>query len=146
MYIIDKISNSVNIWEYEMTLIKKLLSNLIIPSGILFSFQLIGNLINTYLIKFIPGPIIGMLLLLLAMTLNIIPYNLMKNFSSFLIKHISFFLIPTSVSLIVIIPRIGDYFIKLILLLVFSLIIVLIVSSSFAAWYSRKSIKGDTDE
>lgn len=129
-----------------MTIIKKVLTNFIIPLAILFLFQLIGNLINLYIIKFIPGPIIGMLLLLLAMTLNIIPYRIMKNFSTFLVKHISFFLIPTSVSLIVIIPKIGDYVIKIILLLILSLIIVLIVSGSFASWYSRKSIKGDTDE
>lgn len=129
-----------------MTIIKKLLQNLIIPLSILFIFQFIGNLINSYIVKFIPGPIIGMLLLLLAMTLNIIPYSIMKNFSSFFVKHISFFLIPTSVSLIVIIPIIGDYVLKIYLLLVLSLIIVLIVSGSFASWYSRKTIKGDTDE
>jgi holin-like protein len=129
-----------------MTIIKKILINFIIPLAILLVFQFIGNLINSYILKFIPGPIIGMLLLLLAMTLNIVPYKIMKNFSTFLVRHISFFLIPTSVSLIVIIPRIGDYVVKIILLLVLSLIIVLIVSGSFASWYSRKSIKGDTDE
>lgn len=129
-----------------MTIIKNILKNLILPLSILFIFQFIGNLINSYIVKFIPGPIIGMLLLLLAMTLNIIPYSLMKNFSSFLVKHISFFLIPTSVSLIVIIPTIGDYVLKIFLLLVLSLIIVLIVSGSFASWYSRKTVKGDTDE
>ncbi|KAF0091339.1 MAG: holin-like protein [Fusobacteria bacterium] len=129
-----------------MKLIKKILNNFIIPLAILLMFQLIGNLINSYILKFIPGPIIGMLLLLLAMTINIIPYELMKNFSAFLVKHISFFLIPTSVSLIVIIPRIDDYVVRIILLLILSLIIVLIVSGSFASWYSRKTIKGDTDE
>lgn len=129
-----------------MKLIKKVFINLFIPLSVLFLFQFIGNLINSYLFKFIPGPVIGMLLLLLAMTLNIIPYSIMKNFSSFLVKHISFFLIPTSVSLIVIIPKIGDYVIKLILLLILSLIIVLIVTGHFASWYSKKLIKGDTDE
>lgn len=129
-----------------MTIIKKILTNFIIPLTILFLFQLIGNLINLYMFKYIPGPIIGMLLLLVAMTLNIIPYRIMKNFSTFLVKHISFFLIPTSVSLIVIIPKIGDYVVKIILLLILSLIIVLIVSGNFASWYSRKTIKGDSDE
>lgn len=129
-----------------MAIIKKILKNLILPLSILFIFHLIGNLNNSYIVKLIPGPIIGMLLLLLAMTLNIIPYSLMKNFSSFLVKHISFFLIPTSVSLIVIIPIIGNYVLKIFLLLVISLIIVLIFSGSFASWYSRKTVKGDSDE
>lgn len=129
-----------------MTIIKNILKNLILPLSILFIFQFIGNLINSYIMKFIPGPIIGMLLLLLAMTYNLIPFSIMKNFSSFLVKHISFFLIPTSVSLIVIIPRIGDHVLRIFLLLVLSLIIVLIVSGSFASWYSRKTVKGDTDE
>lgn len=129
-----------------MTIIKRVLTNFIIPLFILLTFQFIGNLINYYILNFLPGPIIGMLLLLVAMTLNIIPIKIMKNFSTFLVKHISFFLIPTSVSLIVIIPKIGDYVVKIILLLILSLIIVLIVSGSFASWYSRKSIKGDTDE
>ena len=129
-----------------MTILKKIFLNLILPLGILFLFQFIGNLINTYLLKYMPGPVIGMLLLLLALSLNIVPYNIMENFTAFLIKHISFFLIPTSVSLIVIIPKIEDYVVKIILQLVLSLIIVLAISGSFANWYSRKSIKGDPDE
>lgn len=129
-----------------MTYIKSFFINLILPLGILFLFQFIGNLINTYMLKYLPGPVIGMLLLLLALTLNIVPYRIMENFSSFLVKHISFFLIPTSVSLIVIIPQIENYVVKIILQLMLSLIIVLAISGGFANWYSRKSIKGDPDE
>ena len=129
-----------------MTIIKKVFKNLVIPISILLIFQYIGILINLILLKAIPGPIIGMLLLLLAMNLNIVPYTIMKNFSTFLVKHISFFLIPTSVSLIVIIPQIGNYLLKVFIMLVLSLILVLIVSGSFANLYSRESVKGDTDE
>ncbi len=129
-----------------MTIIKKIILNFILPLGILFAFQFLGNMLNKYFITFMPGPVIGMLLLLLALSFNIIPFRIIEKFSLFLVKHISFFLIPTSVSLIIILPQIENYFIRIMVMLILSLTSVLIISGSFASWYSRKTIKGDPDE
>ncbi len=129
-----------------MVYIKKLMLNIMLPLGIIFTFQLLGNLINKYLINFLPGPIIGMLLLLTALIFNIVPYKIIEVFTAFLVKHISFFLIPTNISLIIIVPKIQNYFIRIILMLVISLISVIIVTGTFANWYNKKTIKGDADE
>ncbi|MDD2370793.1 MAG: CidA/LrgA family protein [Firmicutes bacterium] len=129
-----------------MTIIKKIIFNFILPLGILFAFQFFGIILNKYLINFMPGPVIGMLLLLAALSFKIIPFRIIENFSLLLVKHISFFLIPTSVSLIIILPQIESYFIRIMLMLVLSLTSVIIVTSSFASLYSRKTIKGDPDE
>lgn len=128
-----------------MKFIRYTIFDFILPAGILFLFQFIGNQLNK-LVIFLPGPIIGMLLLLLALTLKIVPFSLMERFSGFLVQHMSFFLIPTSVSLIVIIPSINNYILRVFILLVGSLVIVLLATGSFASWYKDKSVKGDTDE
>jgi len=129
-----------------MIFIKNIAFKIALPLGILFTFQLIGNLINKYLISFLPGPVIGMLLLLVALTLKIVPYKFMEEFTTFLIKHISFFLIPTSVSLIIILPLIKDYFIRIMIMLVLSLISVFIISARFSNWYSKKRNVRNIDE
>lgn len=102
------------------------LKYILLPIGILFLYLEIGNLINQNLLRFIPGPILGMILLLVSLKAGIIPYNLMRAFSKLLVKHISFFLIPTSVAIISVVGTVGEYIGKIFALLIFSLIAVMI--------------------
>lgn len=120
-----------------MTFVRRFIFNFLLPLGILFGFLFLGNVLNRYLFKFMPGPVIGMLLLLLALSLNIVPYSLIEDFSLFLVRHISFFIIPTNLSLMVILPRIGDSLVRVMLMLVCSLISVMILTASFAGFFSR---------
>lgn len=125
-----------------MTFVRRFIFNFLLPLGILFGFLFLGNVLNRYLFKFMPGPVIGMLLLLLALSLNIVPYSLIGDFSLFLVRHISFFIIPTNLSLMVILPRIGDSLVRVMLMLVFSLISVFVVTSSFAGFFRRLRADG----
>lgn len=103
-----------------------MLKYILFPIGILFLYLEIGNLINQNLLRFIPGPILGMILLLVSLKAGIIPYSLMRAFSKLLVKHISFFLIPTSVAIISVVGTVGEYIGKIFALLIFSLIAVMI--------------------
>lgn len=129
--------------------IKKFILKIIFPIFILFLFQYIGVLINIYLFNLIPGSIIGMLLLLLGLKLKIISYELMKDFSNFLVKHISFFLIPTTVSIISIISIEKNELPFILTALLISLIIVLTVVSYFVIFMTKsndENIENEEDQ
>lgn len=126
--------------------IKKFTLRIVVPILILFLFQYIGILINTYLLKLIPGSIIGMLLLLAALKLKIIPYELMKNFSDFLIKHISFFLIPTTVSIISIMVIEKNELPFILVALLISLIVVLTAVGYFVVFMTKSNEAKDYEE
>lgn len=119
--------------------LKKLILKILFPIAILFSFQYIGNLLNSYVIGIIPGPIIGMLLLLLALKIKLVPYHLMKDFSNLFVKHISFFLIPTTVSIMAIFSIHKTSLPYLLITLLLSLIIVLTVVSYFVIFITKSN-------
>lgn len=129
-----------------MKYIKFIIKNIAIPLTILFIFQFIGNIINNYFINFLPGPVIGMLLLLIALYTKIVPFEIMETFSTFLVRHISFFLIPTTVSLLSIVGIIQNNLLKILLLLSCSLVIVLITVGYFASWYLNRKNMGEENE
>lgn len=115
-----------------MKILSHIFKNILLPLFLLAIFLGLGNGIQKYLLSFIPGAIIGMLLLFLALQLTIIPYSLMKNFAARLTKHISLFLIPVSVSILTLYPLIKEYFLELSLLLSLSLILVLVTTGFIA--------------
>lgn len=68
--------------------------------GVILIILLIGELISKTYNLFIPGSVIGMLLLLLTLNLKIIKVNFFKDLTDFLLGHLSFFFIPPGVALI----------------------------------------------
>lgn len=87
----------------------------------------------------IPGSIIGMLLLLFSLRMRIVPYAWMKDFSAFLVRHISLFLIPSSVSIVVMFAGIKGYLPMILTILLISLIVVLTVIGRVVQGYERKA-------
>ena len=129
-----------------MELKKKLILGckyILLPMGILFLYQWIGNLISQNLLRFIPGPILGMILLLLSLKAGIVPYALMRPFSKLLVRHISFFLIPTSVAIISVVGTVGEYFSRILGLLLLSLAAVMLTAGfliqGINRYYKRKN-------
>ncbi|MCI0502019.1 MAG: CidA/LrgA family protein [Fusobacteria bacterium] len=122
-----------------MNKLKYLTLKIILPILILFLFQYIGILINKYFINYVPGAIIGMLLLLAALRLKIVPYIIMKDFTNIFIKHISFFLIPTTVSIISIFSLLNNELPIIIGVLIISLIIVLTSVGYFVVFLTKNN-------
>lgn len=113
----------------------------------LFTMQLFFLLIicelGTYLSKLmhlsIPGSVIGMLILLILLQTKILKVEWIDLTSGFLVKHLAFFFIPISVSLMTMGWLFLKYGLPLAITLAFSLIIGFIVS----AWVVQKLSRRD---
>jgi len=91
----------------------------------------IGNLLSGVLdaLIFIPGSIIGMMLLLLFLVTGIVKTNYIEELSGFLLKHMGFFYVPLGVSLLKSMDLFKSVWIELIAILFISCILVMYVTS-----------------
>ena len=71
-----------------------------IPFLIIFSFSIVGEWIATHLPFPIPGSIIGMLLLFLALLIKLIKIEDVKKGGTTLTQYLSFFFIPLTVGVL----------------------------------------------
>jgi holin-like protein len=70
----------------------------------LFLFQAIGELISNFLIPFIPGPVIGLVLLLAFLVIrNSLPSDI-DTVGSTILQHLGLLFIPASVGVILYLP------------------------------------------
>jgi holin-like protein len=70
----------------------------------LFLFQAIGELISNFLIPFIPGPVIGLVLLLAFLVIrNSLPSDI-DTVGSAILQHLGLLFIPASVGVILYLP------------------------------------------
>lgn len=91
----------------------------------------VGNIISGLLdsIIFIPGSIIGMMLLLLFLSTRIVKTEQIEELSGFLLKYMGFFYIPLGVSLINSVDLFQSIWLELIVILFISCILVMYVTS-----------------
>lgn len=82
----------------------KLLKEIIIIFGIYY----IGETCRVLLHIPIPGSLIGMLLLVLALHFKIVKLGQISTISNFLLGHLSFFFIPAGVALMAVFPQIAN--------------------------------------
>ncbi|GKX27604.1 LrgA family protein [Vallitalea longa] len=68
--------------------------------GIIIGIFLIGELLNKICHVPIPGNILGMVILFVLLSLNVIKVEAIKEISDFLLNHLAFFFIPPGVALI----------------------------------------------
>ncbi|MCD4714127.1 MAG: CidA/LrgA family protein [Clostridiales bacterium] len=75
---------------------------LIIQFGILIGFWLVGELLSSILesIIAIPGSILGMVLLFVALTSGVLKEKQIKDIGDFLLTNIAFFFVPASVAIL----------------------------------------------
>ncbi|MYL20579.1 CidA/LrgA family holin-like protein [Halobacillus litoralis] len=66
----------------------------------LYGLYLTGSWIQQVLGLFIPGSVIGMLLLFVLLSLKIVPERLLQQGVAFMIRHLPFFFIPATVGII----------------------------------------------
>lgn len=82
----------------------------------------------------IPGSVIGMLILFILLQTKVLKVEWVDITASFLVKHLAFFFIPISVSLM----TMGWLFLKYGLPLALTLLISLIIGFSISAWVVQK--------
>ena len=98
--------------------------------AIIYAIYWAGNLVSSLMshIIVIPGNIIGMVILLVLLTANILKLSMIEETSSFMLKYMGFFFVPLSVGIMESYKLIQDSIIQIIIILVISCILVMYVS------------------
>lgn len=84
-----------------------------------------GEIISKLLHMPIPGNILGMILLFLLLTTNIIKVEKVENLANFFLNHLAFFFIPASVGLMTSLDSLKGSILKILLLCILTTIIVI---------------------
>ncbi len=105
-------------------------------TAIIFLFSIIGEIISYFLVKlfpsiFLPGAIIGMLLLAVFLYKKWLKLEHIDKVGNFLVNNMAFFFIPPAVSVVNYLDILGPIFIKVIIIcLVTTIITFLSVAGS----------------
>ena len=104
---------------------------------ILILFQLICEALSSFLHLPLPGPVLGMFLLFVALFLIPKLYFWVSASSHFLIKRLSLFFVPAGVGIMTLSDRIKSELLPLTAILIFATLITLAVSA-YAFHFARK--------
>lgn len=109
---------------------------------IFYMGQYISRLISQWFV--LPGSIIGMLLLFIALSAGVIPLDFVEGVSGFFLKNMGFFFIPLGVSLIDSYVDIKPILWQVVILLVASTTMVMGLTAKVVEWVMIKRL--DTQE
>jgi len=111
---------------------------------LLLIFQLIGEVLARWLNLPIPGPVIGMLLLFLALVLRSGPGDDLRNTSQNLLQHLSLLFVPAGTGIMVHLHRVADEWLPLLLSLLISTVATLVVTALAMKLCLRAPTPGET--
>lgn len=108
----------------------KKIFKIIIQISIIYAIYWAGNLLSNLIshIIVIPGNIIGMVILLILLTTNILKLSMIEETSSFMLKYMGFFFVPLSVGIMESYKLIQGSIVQIFIILVISCILVMYVS------------------
>lgn len=108
---------------------KKILK-IILQIGIIYIIYWTGNLISKLIsdIILIPGNIIGMAILLLLLSTNILKLSMVEETGNFMLKYMGFFFVPLTVGLMESYKLIQNSLLQIMIILPISCFIVMLVS------------------
>lgn len=92
---------------------------------LIIGIYFLGELLSKSLIKFMPGNILGMLILLILLSTKIVKIEAIETVAKFLLDHLAFFFIPAGVGLITVVQLIEGNTIKLVAICIISTFIVM---------------------
>jgi holin-like protein len=108
---------------------------------ILYGVYQMGVWIQKALNLFIPGSIIGMLLLLGLLFLKIIPISVIEEGASYMLRHLPFFFLPVTVGVIEYFGLFKGKGFLLIIITIFSTIIVMVTAGVTSQYLAVKGEK-----
>ena len=103
---------------------------------VLFFFALgegVGWLVN----GFIPGSVIGMILLFAALCLKVVKPEQVKPVAKFLCDHMALFFVPAGVGIVNALDILSRYWLAVLLACGISTIIVIVVVASVQQWFEK---------
>lgn len=101
---------------------------------IIFGFSYIGNVISNAFDLPVPGPIIGMLLLFLALQFKLLEFKNVDAAGSFLINNMTILFLPAGVGIMAKWGLISHFWLQILLIVVVALIINLFVLGKLVEW------------
>ena len=105
------------------------LVDLLIGLAILLSFQFVGQAITDKFSLTLPGPVIGMLLLFVTLTLFKKTPKALSDTSATLIKHLSLFFLPAATGIFFLGPTINRELPAIMVILVVSTLIAMVITA-----------------
>jgi holin-like protein len=101
-----------------------------IQIAIIYIIYAAGNFISKLIadIIVIPGNIIGMVILLVLLTTNVLKLSMLEETGNFMLKYMGFFFVPLTVGLMESYKLIQKSIIQIVIILVVSCILVMFVS------------------
>ncbi|HEX6735930.1 MAG TPA: CidA/LrgA family protein, partial [Azonexus sp.] len=97
--------------------------------SLLLVFQLTGEVLARYFALPVPGPVIGMLLLFVALVLRGGPGDDLRTTSQNLLQHLSLLFVPAGTGIMVHLHRVAEEWLALLLSLLISTVVTLIVTA-----------------
>ncbi|MHC1684799.1 MAG: CidA/LrgA family protein [Clostridiaceae bacterium] len=107
-------------------------------SAILLLIIFIGEVLNRVFKIPIPGSVIGMIILLIALLTGIVKLSHIEEISNFLLDHLAFFFIPAGVGLLSILGIIKDTWYLILLLSLLTTIIVMAITGLIVQYLKRR--------
>lgn len=105
-------------------------------------FYAIGEIISKALGNFIPGSIIGMILLFLALVLKIVDKERVKPIADFLSKNMSLFFVPAGVGIVSMINIFSEFWQAILISSAVSTVLIIVI----VALVQEQFEKGKRDE
>lgn len=105
--------------------------------AILLSMIFIGDILNKVLKIPVPGNILGMILLILALQTGIIKLNQIEEVCNFLLDHLSFFFVPAGVGLLSVTGVLKNSWYLLLFICIITTILVIVVTSLVVQFLRR---------
>lgn len=112
--------------------------------SLLLVFQLTGEVLARFFALPIPGPVIGMLLLFLALALRGGPGDDLRTTSQSLLQHLSLLFVPAGTGIMVHLHRVADEWLPLLLSLLISTVVTLVVTALAMKYCQRRQPAEET--
>jgi holin-like protein len=111
----------------------------------LLVFQLLGEVVARWLALPVPGPVLGMLFLFVALALRGGPGHELQSTSQTLLQHLSLLFVPAGTGIMIHLHRVADEWLPLLLSLLISTAATLVVTALVMKLFMRApATSGDT--
>ncbi|PTN09180.1 CidA/LrgA family protein [Mangrovibacterium marinum] len=108
---------------------------------IILAINLAGDLISRYLHLPLPGPITGMLLLLILLLTGVLKEREIRDTADFMLQNMGFFFIPAGVSVMISYHALDGFYFETVLVVVLSTILVMAVTALATQLFIRLNEK-----
>ena len=112
----------------------------------LLVFQAIGEVLSYLLRLPVPGPVLGMALLLGLLLLRPATIDRLRPTSLELLKHLSLLFVPAGVGVMLHVARIGNEWLPIVVSLLVSTALAIAVTALVVTWTARRFALDDTED